>query len=68
MASFSALFERRKLRQEVYSDVISDVFVNPTGVEVRVKFGDAIRLPHFVTNDNGDAGRRTLYDNRANAV
>ena len=56
-------------RPEAASDVISGVAVEPTGVKVRVKFGDSrqnrsrdIRLPHFVTNydaDN-DAGRRTL--------
>ena len=51
---------------EVVSDVISGVVIDPTGVKVRVKFGDSrsnrsrdIRLPHFVMNDN-DASRRTL--------
>ena len=40
--------------------------MDPTGVKVLVKFCDSrsnrsqgIRLPHFVTNDNDDAGRRT---------
>ena len=56
-------------RPEVYSDVISRVVVDPTGLKVRVKLGDSrsnpprdIRLPHFVTNDddNRDAGRRTV--------
>ena len=51
--------------------------VDPTGVNVLVKFGDSrsngsrdIRLPHFVTNDNDhdnddndDAGRRILGQN-----
>ena len=51
--------------------------VEPTGVKVRVKFGDSrsngsrdTRLPHFVTNDtddgdNDDAGRRTLIGQNA---
>ena len=56
-ASFSALF--RTSTTSVYSDVICGLFVDPTGVKARVKFGDSrtnrfldIRLPHFVTNDN----------------
>ena len=51
----------------MYGDVVSRVVVDPTGVMVLVKFGDSlsdrsrdIRLPHFVTNDNDYAGRRTL--------
>ena len=43
------------------SDVISGAVVDPTGVKVRVKFGDSrsnrsrdIGLPDFVTNDNDD--------------
>ena len=51
---------------ELVSDVISGAVVDPTGVKIRVKFGDSrsnrsrdIRLPDFVTNDN-DAGRWTL--------
>ena len=59
-------------RPEVDSDVISGVvIVDPTGVKIRVKFGDSrsnhsrdIRLLHFVTNDDDDddddAGRPTL--------
>ena len=51
-------------RPEVRSDVMSMVVVGPTGVKVRVKFGDSrsnsssrdIGLPHFVTNDDDDAG------------
>ena len=45
-------------RSEAASDVISDVIVDPTGVDVRVKFGDSksnrsrdIGLPHFVTDE-----------------
>ena len=45
------------------SDVISGVIADPTSVKVPVKFGDSksnrsrdIRLPHFVTNDDNDAG------------
>ena len=56
-------------RLEVDSDVISSMVVDPTGVTVRVKYGDTrpnrspyIRLPHLVTNDNDNgAGRRTLW-------
>ena len=54
-------------RPEVHSDFISGAIVDPTGVKVRVKCGDSrpnrsrdIRLSHIVTNDNDDAGRRTL--------
>ena len=56
-----------------FGDVISGVFVDPTGVKVPGKFVNSrlnrsreIRLPHFVTNDNddddddNDANRRTL--------
>ena len=66
-SSFSPLFRTSKTSdwKYIYGDVISDVAVDPTGVKVRVKFGDSksngsqdIRLPHFVTNDV-DAGRRT---------
>ena len=42
-------------RPKVPSDVISDAFVDPSDVKVRVKFGDPrsnrspdMRLPHFV--------------------
>ena len=42
-----------------YSDVISGIVVDPTGADVHVKFGDsrsnltrAMRLPHFVTDDD----------------
>ena len=71
-ASFSAVFRTSiyNFRLEVYSGVISGVFVDRTGRKVPVKLGDSrskrprdIRLPHFVTNDdddNNDAGRRTL--------
>ena len=64
------LFFRCSFRSEVVSDVISSVVLNPTGVKVRVKFGDSwsnrsrdIRLPHFVTNDNDNngVGRRTAF-------
>ena len=48
----------------VASDVIPSVFIDPTGLGVAVKLGDStsncsrhIRLPHFVTDDDG---RRTL--------
>ena len=44
---------------EVYSDVISFMIEELTGMKVRVLFGDSrsnrskdIRLPHFVINDN----------------
>ena len=61
-------------RPEVTTDVISGVVVDPTGVKVRVTFGDSksnlsqdIRRPHFVTNDdydnNDDVGRRTIRQN-----
>ena len=43
----------------MYSDVISGIVVDPTGVKVPLKFGDSksnrsrdIRLPHFDTNYN----------------
>ena len=46
---------------QVCSDVISGEVIDPTGVKVRVKFGDSrsyrsrdIRLPHFMRNDNDD--------------
>ena len=38
-AAFSTVF-RSSFRPEVYNDVISGVAVEPTGLEVRVKFGD----------------------------
>ena len=45
--------------------VISGVMIEPTGVNVHVKFGDSrsnrspdVRLPYFVTNDDHDAGVR----------
>ena len=49
-----------------FSDVISGVIVDPTGVKVPVNRGYSrsnrsrdTRLPHFVTNDdNDDAGRQ----------
>ena len=54
-------------RPEVYREVMSGVVIDPTAVKIRVKFGYSrlnlsryIRLPHFVTNDYDDAGRRTL--------
>ena len=56
-------FFRCSFRLEVASDVISGVFVDPTSLKVRVKFGDSrsnhsrdigLRLPHFVTNDDND--------------
>ena len=54
-------------RPEAASDVISGVGVEQVGMKVRVKFGDSmsnryrdIRLPHFVTNEDNDVGRRTL--------
>ena len=69
-SSFSAHFRTSITSDWKYSDVISSVVVEPTGMKVRVKFGDSssnrsrdIRLPHFVTNNddgNDDAGRRTL--------
>ena len=57
-------------RPEVYSDVISGVVVDPTGVKkVGVKFGDSksnrsrdIRLLHFVQTTTTADGP---YDNRA---
>ena len=62
-ASFSSPF--RTSMTSVYSDVISGVVVDLTGVKVPVKFGDSrpnrsrdIQLTHLVTNDD-DAGRRT---------
>ena len=62
---------KRRVSVMVYSDVISSVVTDPTGVTVGEKFGyfrsshsRDIRLPHFVTNDDddnsGDAGLRTL--------
>ena len=67
-ASFPALFSNvDNFRPEAYSDVISGVVVEPTGVKVAVKLGDSrstrsrdIRLPNFVTNGNDGGGRRTL--------
>ena len=65
---------------EIVSDVVSGVFVDPTGVKVQVKFGDSgsnryrdIRLSHFVMNDdnnnnNDDAGRWTLWGVLPNKV
>ena len=45
------------------SDVISGVIIDPTVMKVLVKVDDSrlnvsrdIRLPHFVTNDDYDAG------------
>ena len=47
-----------KCRSEVAGDVMSGVFVDPTGVNALVKFGYSrsnrardIRLPHFVMNE-----------------
>ena len=64
---FTVASDRKQL---VISDIISSAVVDPTGLKVRVKFGDYrstrsrdIRLSHFVTNDDGndnDVGRRTL--------
>ena len=69
-ASFLALFANvDNFRPEVHSDAISGGIVDPTGVNVPVKFRDSrsnrsryIRLPHFAMNDNdnNDVGRRTL--------
>ena len=67
-ATFSTVFFLTSITaNRKYSDVMSSVVVDPNGVKVRVKFGDSrsnrsrnIRLPHFVTNDNDDAGRQTL--------
>ena len=51
-------------RPEEASDVISGVVVDPTSLDIHVKFGDSwsnrsqdIRLPHFVTDE-----RRRLMD------
>ena len=51
----AACFFRCSFRPEVVIDVISGAVVDPTGVKVRVKFGDSrsnrsrdIRLPNFV--------------------
>ena len=55
MWHFRPFFNFDNFRREVHGDVISSVIVDPTGVKVRVKFGDSrsnrsrdIRLPHFV--------------------
>ena len=52
---FRPFFDFDDCQQEVVSDVIYGVVVEPAGVKVRVKFGDSrsnssrdIRLPHFV--------------------
>ena len=54
-------------RLEVTSNVISGFNEGQAGLDVPVKCGDSrsnrsrvIQLPHFVTNDDNDAGRRTL--------
>ena len=54
-----------ELRYLPANDVISGVFVDPTGLKVRVKFSDSrlnrsrdIRLPHFVTNNDDVTGLR----------
>ena len=59
---FDRLLNFDNCQTEEVSDVISGVIVDPTGMKVRVEFGDSrsnrardIRLPHFVTNDH-DAG------------
>ena len=56
-----------RFRSEVCSDVISGEVIEPTGVKFWVKFGDSRSnrfrdtwLPHFVANDNDDAGWRIL--------
>ena len=53
---FGRFFNGDKFRPEGYSDVMSGVVIDPTGVKGRLKFGDSmsncsrdIRLPHFVT-------------------
>ena len=63
---------RGNFRSEADSDVIYGVVVEPSGMKIRVKFGDSRlnrsrdkRLPYFVTNDDNDnddydPGRRTL--------
>ena len=63
---FSSRFSNaNNFRPEVDSDIISGVVVDPTGVKVRRQCGDSrsnrlrdIRLPHFVTNDDDEGGRR----------
>ena len=52
-------------RPKTRSDVMSGVLIDPTGLKVHVKFDDSRsnrsrnkRLPHFVTNDDDDDGRR----------
>ena len=54
-----------KPSQASFSVVISDVIVDPTGMNVLVKLGDScsngsrdMRQSYFVTND--DAGRRSI--------
>ena len=66
-AAFSMAFPDN-FRAEVVSDVISAMITEPTGVKVRVKFGDCrsnrsrdIRLPHFVTNDDHAGERRSSH-------
>ena len=60
---------------EVVSVVISGVVTDPTGMNVRVKFGDSksdcyrdIRLPSFVTNDDDDASRHMALPEKFNIV
>ena len=64
---FRPFFNFDNCQPEVVSDVISGKAVDPTGVKVPVKCGAFmphrsrnIRLPHFVTNDDNDNGRRIL--------
>ena len=67
-AAFSTIFFRGNFRQEVDSDVISGVIVDPTGVKVRVNFGYSrskcsrgMRLSHFVTNVPRRRRRRSSH-------
>ena len=61
---FACFLNFDNCQPEAVSDAISGAVVEPTGMKAHIKFGDSrsnrsqdIRLPpHFVTNNDDDAG------------